>query len=152
MQTTEEKDLDCFIKEHAIDCDATWIPWDGCQPYRLRWTITLRVGGRAVRTCEFSAGIGHAPSYPAQVAYDECRTGLHKGNPIQPQLRDVVYSLAMDARALDYASFEDWAGDFGLDTDSRKAEAMYRECLACGVQLRAALGSEDFGRLLELCS
>jgi hypothetical protein len=67
--------------------------------------------------------------------------------PIMPNAVDVIYSLNLDADALNYATFADWAETFGYDTDSRIAEATYRACLAIGLKLRAALG--DAG-LLEL--
>jgi hypothetical protein len=153
MQTTAEEAADIFISDCGIKCDSTFVPWDGGGQPQLKWNIALMIHGDKVWSGHFTAGIGHAPSYPKGAAWDECRTGRdQRGKAIHPRLRDVVSSLAIDARALDYQSFEDWAGDFGLDTDSRKAESMYRECLRCGVALRAGLGSQNFDRLLELCS
>lgn len=40
---------------------------------------------------------------------------------------DVLYSLIIDSDANDY-TFEDWADNFGYDTDSRKAEQIYHAC------------------------
>jgi hypothetical protein len=51
-----------------------------------------------------------------------------------------MQSLVRDADALHSAGFDDWAADYGYDTDSRKAESIYRACLEIGQKLRAGLG------------
>ncbi len=68
---------------------------------------------------------------------------------IQPKLTDVVHSLVMDASVLDSGGFEDWAADLGYDTDSRKAESIYRECLEIALKLRAGLGESVLSELRE---
>lgn len=64
----------------------------------------------------------------------------HKAPAILPDPVDVLYSLAMDSSVLDAGGFENWAGEYGYDTDSRKAESIYRACLDIALKLRAALG------------
>jgi hypothetical protein len=55
----------------------------------------------------------------------------------------------MDSEA--YArGFEEWADNFGLDQDSRKAEAMYNECAAIGRALAAGLSPAEIDRLREV--
>lgn len=61
--------------------------------------------------------------------------------PLAPDLADVLASLAMDSDVLDSGGFESWASDFGYDTDSRAAEAIYRACLDIALKLRAGLGA-----------
>lgn len=63
-----------------------------------------------------------------------------KSDPIKPDAVDVLYSLVMDSSVLDYAGFEDWASEYGYDTDSRQAESTYRACLDIALKLRAAIG------------
>ena len=74
-----------------------------------------------------------------------------RGNPILPELRDVLYSLASDSDVLDSSSFEDWAANYDYDTDSRQAEATYRACLDIALKLRNALGEDGLRRLREAC-
>lgn len=57
-----------------------------------------------------------------------------------PALLDVLYCTLADASALDYPTFEAWASEYGYDTDSRKAEGIYRTCLREAAVLNAALG------------
>lgn len=55
-----------------------------------------------------------------------------------PSLDEVMYSLVMDGSAFfDALSFDDWCSDYGYDTDSRKAERMYRACLEAGRAISA---------------
>lgn len=77
--------------------------------------------------------------------------GLSALQPVPPpHLRDVMYSLLMDSSVLNASSFEDWASEFGMDTDSRKAEAMYRACLDIALKMRAVLGESGMTLLREL--
>ena len=124
--------------------------------------------GRDVLTTDYSAGIAHCPSYgkkppmgwpnhasrwQAEATAWECENGRKaayfshsggftpaRGPAVEPDPLDVLYSLAMDASVLDYASFEQWAPDLGFDPDSRKGEAIYRACLEIALTLRNAIG------------
>jgi hypothetical protein len=143
-----------MIDRLGLAIHSNYIPMERDEEPRLKWNISLFHGGSKVLNCTYTAGIGHAPSYPAAVAYDECRHGLdmrrvrHHIPDIKPDQADVVRSIVMDGRALDFSCFEDWANEFGFDTDSRKAEAMYKQCLSHGLMLRASLGR---GQWDELC-
>ena len=65
---------------------------------------------------------------------------IPKSAPIMPDAIDVLYSLTMDSSVLEYATFEDWASEYGYDADSRSAESTYRACLEIALKLRAAIG------------
>lgn len=137
--------------------------------------------GRQILTCDYnSAGLAHAPSYetarwtgvngrPAMNVLDhdailhETETGRAartiptlsaaiSGKPILPDPEDVIACIALDASAIDYPSFESWAEDCGYDTDSRKAEATYRECLSHALALRTAIGDDELRKLRDLAS
>ncbi len=59
---------------------------------------------------------------------------------VKPTLPDVVYSLLSDGTPFFNAqSFEDWAGEFGYDLDSRKAEAIYKICFETGRKIAAVV-------------
>lgn len=143
-------DLDQLIKDYDIKIHADYIPMDGHEEPRLKWKVRLYRLNETVLEVEYTAGMAHAPSYPALCAVDECRTGMRSEfppKPIQPDQRDVIRSVMRDSSALDYGCFEDWARDYGYDTDSRAAEAIYRLCLQRAVMLRANLGKERFDAL-----
>jgi hypothetical protein len=139
----------------------------------LNWRVTLKRDGRPVVSgIDYSAGIAHCPSYKqlsvppfGNMTVDQARAiemeteegrGVTRYNnqlsfvgrkPILPDPLDVIASLAMDSDVLDYPTFEDWAGEFGYDEDSRKGEAIYRACLEIGLKMRAGLGDAALAEL-----
>lgn len=60
----------------------------------------------------------------------------------------VCAALVSDTQAGD-ESFEDFCGNFGYDTDSRKAEAIHKACKSNGRKFRQLVG-EDFDAIAEL--
>ena len=145
----------------------------------LNWRVTVKCNGRDVLSTDYSAGIAHCPSFgtkppspwPQAVANwvplatdAECESGFatsrygfqfgHKAlqdrkRPILPDTRNVIYSLVMDSSVLDAGGFESWAADLDYDTDSRKAESIYRACLEIALSMRAALGDEGMRKLQD---
>jgi len=66
-----------------------------------------------------------------------------------PDAAHVLDCLASDASSYENAqSFEDWASEFGYDTDSRKAERIYRIVKRQAEQLKRTLGDEAYQELL----
>lgn len=66
-----------------------------------------------------------------------------------PTLAEVLSCLASDASGIENAcSFEDWAGDYGYDADSRKAEKTYHICQEQAEDLRNLLGHDAYETLL----
>lgn len=64
-----------------------------------------------------------------------------------PTVADVLNSLVSDAAGYENANgFEDWASEFGYDTDSRQAEATYRAVEESTEVLRSFLAEkyEDY--------
>lgn len=60
----------------------------------------------------------------------------------KPSKQDVLYCICSDAENTDQP-FEDWAADLGYDTDSRKAEAIYNECVKTRHALTKLCGSAE---------
>lgn len=103
-----------------------------------------------VRACEVGRYI---PGLLAYESIDNFCRGIHAGMTREipaPELADVLYSLLMDSDVLNCSGFEDWASNLGFDTDSRKAESIYRECLEQALKLRAAIGQESLDDLAEI--
>ena len=57
-----------------------------------------------------------------------------------PKHGDVLSSLLMDAQC-GSDTFEDFCANLGYDSDSRKAESIYRECQSCLGAMRRAFGT-----------
>lgn len=171
--------LKTALDDLGVTMTATFVPWSESRSYKrnasvsehsLNWKITLKRDDREILTTGYSAGIGHAPSYKqgrltlereSMLAHEteqgtQARSAsslgvITRGKPIVPNICDVVACLVSDASAIDCRSFEDWASDFGYDTDSRSAEATYRACLETGLALRSALGNAGFVALQTAC-
>jgi hypothetical protein len=61
-------------------------------------------------------------------------TPWHQGLGItdDPTAESVLENMLSSAQGVEYASFEEWAEDYGYDTDSRKAEQTYNAVTAEG--------------------
>jgi hypothetical protein len=67
----------------------------------------------------------------------------------EPELSSVLDCLASDASGFENSrSFEDWAGDYGYDTDSRKAERTFMAVGKQSAKLKALLGEDAYSELL----
>jgi hypothetical protein len=143
----------------------------------LNWVVTLGRGRQQIET-DYMQGIAHLPGYchssankliEAEAIHRAAETGkwnpkhdkaglragaswaqmsLEKPIPV-PALDAVLYCLVMDANVLNSAGFEDWASEYGYDTDSRSAEATYRGCLEIALKLQAMLGAAGMAKLAE---
>jgi len=170
---TEKQARDNAIDALGLTMTAVFVPWSQSRSkvvdpklrdYSLNWFVTLSCKGREFITFAYTAGIADCKAYPnkypnkfggiciddanAVIAECEGETPAFRGKP-QPKLHDVVHSILLDSEAIEHGSFEDWASDFGYDTDSRKAESMYRACLECGLKLRQAIGDNGITQLRE---
>jgi len=142
-----------------LDYHAEFIPHsksrNAAQEPSLNWRVTF-TRGRTL-TADYMQGIGHLPGYSQRrtihnVEYEKrcAESGLcareFESQGLRkipaPPLADVLQCLLMDAEAIDYGTFEEWADNFGYDSDSRAAERIYRACLETGLQLRAMLGDK----------
>ena len=72
--------------------------------------------------------------------------GMGYGLSNEPTAQDVLESLLSDASSADQ-DFEDWCGEYGYDTDSRKAERTYDQVRHLTGKLRQFLG-DDFDAYL----
>lgn len=92
------------------------------------WRVKFRAG-RSQFTTYFSMGYGH------------------KGQA--PTAANVLDCLASDAAGFENAgSFEDWCGEYGYDSDSRKAERTYKVVERQAAKLNRFLGDSAYKTLL----
>ncbi len=170
--------LDAFIETLGLTYSAVFVPQNvsrnaGEKHPSLNWIVIIGKGVPAggvspvvIRT-DYMQGIGHLPESEAtlfrafghsnSLARDEYnrrvansgRYGLSNRKLPSPPLRDVLYSLVLDGDADDY-TFEEWCSNYGLATDSRKAEQTYSQCRGIGAKLRRMLGAPNLARLREL--
>jgi hypothetical protein len=127
----------------------------------LNWRVTLKRNGMIVST-DYMQGIAHMPHYSSvriaenvQREKDAAETAMFlkpKSSWIRmrvppPSLADVLYSLVMDSDVLNFSCFEDWAGDFGYDSDSRTAEVVYHACRAVAIPFSRMFTAQELDSL-----
>jgi hypothetical protein len=144
----------------------------------LNWKVTLQRNGRDIMTTDYSAGQGHCHSYKNPPKFengtidkylqrkriaDECENGktsrltehgsrFHVGGAaILPDECDVIYSLVLDSDVLNYSGFEQWADNFGYDSDSRAAMAIYQDCLDIALVVKQAFIAQEWESLEAAC-
>lgn len=91
------------------------------------WKCVLKCG-RKRYTLTFSKGFGH-----------------HGANPTATEVLECLRSDSTD----DFSSFDNWASDYGCDTDSRRALKTYQATKRQAAKLRQFLGAE-FDNLLRI--
>jgi hypothetical protein len=72
------------------------------------------------------------------------------GHTEAPTLPEVLDCLISDASGYEnYGGFEEWCGEYGYDSDSRKAEKVYRAVKRQAEQLKRTVGEDVYNVLLE---
>lgn len=123
-----------FIADQHITATAEWsdrnpnMDEDSKNPMD-HWRVVLQRSGGKRMTVYFSKGRGH------------------NGKPAEAS--EVLDCMASDAAGVENAqSFEDWASEYGYDTDSRKAHRTYSICKRQAERLKKFLGDEAYEKLL----
>lgn len=162
------------LRELGFSLRATFIPLSKAGPNDyphglcVNWRVEIFFhrgeNTKPVVDTTYRTGIAHLQGYRehsgklTSIDGAEClRQALERGvsrgyapfRVVQPSLADVMQCLLLDAEALSYARFEDWADSYGYDPDSRTAEAVYRACLDIGLRLRAACEDDVLTRAYE---
>lgn len=173
---TPQERIEAAIKDLGLSLSYKFVPFSMSRNKdekhkSLNWVVTLKRGSASFST-EYSAGCGYCPANKTKDLYlkqlqinKECEEGFAtkvtlpsighiatcRDKPILPSDADVISSLVLDASVLDEPSFESWADNLGYDTDSRKAEAVYKACLEIALKLRAMIGDAGLRDLQEAC-
>jgi hypothetical protein len=156
--------IKALLAKHNLTVESVFIPFSQSRNKHekmpsLNWKVTLKHNGRDVLTTDYMAGCAHAPSYEQmktgilynRIIMAECEKGCkarysdtlqmvitpkQNHGTLKPDAADVIYSLLIDSEVLDYPTFEEWAGEFGYDPDSRKGEQIYNDCMKIALQMR----------------
>lgn len=90
------------------------------------------------------------PRHPRTVHYMNYVAALEKAKkPVPPPIAGLLYSIIMDGMACDM-TFEDWCGDLGYDTDSRKALETYLLCQSTSAKYKKIFKSEQRAIIEEI--
>lgn len=128
-----------------------------------QWSCIFERGETRPEMTEFDffTGLGHRakPKWgPGIDGYDNgpaprFGTMLHaqwekQAKPQAPHPADVLHSLILDSSAADQ-SFDLWCGEFGYDSDSRKALTTYEACQKNADKLRRLFARETLESLTD---
>lgn len=170
-----------YLNQKGIKVESVFVPFSqsrnkGDKNMSLNWVVTIKKNDRVILSTDYSAGIGHCPSYVQgkKLTVDyfsllqyECEKGKIAGSfsyalnsvvppvnekkrgSINPDSLDVIYSLLLDSGVLNFSSFESWADEFGYNEDSREVEKLYNECLKIALKFNQ-LGESTISELREL--
>jgi hypothetical protein len=136
---------------------------------KLNWHVDVQFQHRTFYSGEYHQGIGHLPGYGKVMGrvvttpgWERLKSSLREGREVRlgllptaapklaaPALKDVLSCLLLDSDVLDYASFEQWAVEFGFDPDSRKVEHIYNACLKTGLAMLNVVGHGRMAALRE---
>lgn len=106
-----------------------------------KWIVTIK-GPKGSFPSPYSQGCAHRnykgrpiPQIWGECSHENARI-LNYSRPNVPDIVSVLYCLVSDAE-LGNDTFEDFCGNLGLDTDSRKALESYLGCQATSAKFRA---------------
>ena len=156
-----------FAEKHQLTAEFKFVPFSKSRNKNekhktINWEVTLKTP-RGEMTVDYAQGIGHLSDFnhakSKLVWYveriDHAVEHGHwnnkfsdyvpfytkgKKNIPDPNLMSVFHSLITDSEVLNYGCFEDWAENFGYDTDSREAEKIYQACLKIALKLSNIMG------------
>lgn len=171
-----ETELNTIIEQLGLTYNAQFVPTKqpaATVPHpQLHWVCTLAKGAQSM-SVPYHQGCAHVIRYQRyhKTTYDKglhdemirqaCETGIVHTNWAQdrtylhktikqpkPKLADILYALVMESDVLNCSGFEDWATNYGYNTDSREAERTYRQYLEQSLQLRNLIGQSKFDELI----
>lgn len=124
-----------FIDKMGIQCKITRIPFRT----DLEWE------GHAKHFAYTLSRVGNDNKIKGYYSQGEAIKGT-------PRVTDIVLAMLMDTQGIADTSFDMWCGDFGYDTDSRKALNTYQACMKEYGQIKSLFSSEEMDKLYHLSS
>lgn len=107
--------------------------------------IESRYGNISKRQDELDEWQKNAHQYRVTIRYQGRQMSLDyfMGQALtdEPDAETVLDSLLSDSQA-GQQTFEEFCSEFGYDSDSRKAERIYRECAKQGAKVKKLLGDD----------
>lgn len=88
------------------------------------------------------------PYYTGMGHINKRLSGHGKKVPNRPKIKDIMYSLLLDASATN-DNFNDWCSNYGYSTDSIAALNMYKSCLDTSENLRKVFSREQLDAMQE---
>lgn len=158
-----ETQVDEILKKDKVTFDARYLGkftegFNGEKWEHDKWYCVFSAGSSVREGFEFSMGLGNrvlsfegqreikragkmSPRYLASLKAQYMI-------PVKPTAASVLYSLLLDATALE-ESFPNWCANFGYEEDSRKALDIYDKCCQSGKQVNHVFDKDVQNELRE---
>lgn len=142
-------------RTYGIEISSTFVARvDDAEWPHFEWRVTLTREGKT-RVLPYKMGLGHVTTKCGK-RVETHRRHVHRPcdharcqgelKPTPPDLYDVLTSLKADDTQGE--TFEDWCGNYGYDTDSRKAMDTYLACQTSTTESRKFFGL-DWPKIVE---
>ena len=100
------------------------------------WKVEIIFQDRRYTCQEFKTGLGHRSKVKR---YNYAVGRAYVTVPKAPEVADVISCLISDANS-GMMNFDDFCSEFGYDTDSRKALAVWEQCVSTAGPIKRLLG------------
>lgn len=150
--------IDALLSKNGVTMTAAFVPQSlsrnsGEKDRTINWRVNFVKSGSTF-WLDYQQGIGHVPGYKRPRTTGDVldfgqpwETGKYQASKYSgphsklpsPSAADILHCIVMDGDVLEY-DFEEWASNYGYDSDSRKAESTYNECRKQSREARRVLG------------
>lgn len=161
MSKEIESAVDAFLLEKAVTFTAKFVGATTRDKWECdAWKVSFTKADKSVYETDYFTGIGHRAVPTIQKHNYKRELENHHSSwrneitakyakPVAPCAASVLYGLTRDADAIEY-SFDDWAADMGIDTDSRKGLETFLQCQKIGHEMNKFFGRDGVATLREL--
>ena len=149
QENEQEKAVDAILSKSGIEFSVFYMGEFTIDKWKCdKWVVAFVRDGRKKQEFEYHTGIGHRKCVaPYPYGLSTYSSGQRKRwveenkRPVSPFAGAVLYCLLLDMSCAN-DTFEDWCGNLGYDTDSRKALQAYLSCQENGTNLRKVFNND----------
>jgi len=150
---------EAFLQEHCIAFSARFLfhgpHWEGDKDNRNVWELSLTRRGKQTLSVKFGQSIADSFMYPSEtgsllVAYNSTKRDKRAKSIQTKRNVPTPYDLLACLTKYDPGTFEDFCGEFGYDTDSRKAEKTYFAVQGEWKKVHSFFSSNEIEKLSEI--
>jgi hypothetical protein len=145
----QEKAIDVILADSGIGYNVRYVGECTTDNWKCdKWFVTFTGKGGNKQESEYHTGLGHRKcvalrhyGWSNYTSVQRKRWVNENELPVSPFACAVLYCLLSDMSCAN-DTFEDWCGNVGYDTDSRKALQTYLSCQENGTKLRKVFNND----------
>lgn len=149
QENDQEKTVDAILAKSGIGYNVLYVGESTIDNWVCdKWAVTFAGKGGNKQEFEYRTGIGmrqcvarRSYEWSNYSSVQRKRWVKENERPVSPFAGAVLYCLLSDMLCAN-DTFEDWCGNLGYDTDSRKALQVYLSCQENGTKLRKVFNND----------